>query len=162
MDTPEIRLQALLARQNDHLPTDDYFRTVLPKFHRHLRVQAIERPTLSQIILSRCQELFQEVRFPAPRLAGGLSLAFATVTVGLWLSLGHLWKPAELPLLTLQENLRQKAVTASAALSDDAWAQQLQELDFAAPQRHFLAAAEQPTRYVLVHQPASYETEAAF
>jgi anti-sigma-K factor RskA len=163
MDNKTSSLQQLLASRRQQIPSDAYFQSVLPELHRRLDRQAVQQPSLWEIICERFQQTLEINNGFALRTVG----ACAVVALALVAGLNYSWKSGSAPFLTLQD----KTLTGASANYLMAEAgdlkltssvdQAIDQLSIASISQT-LASNKAPARYVLTNLPASYDTVAAF
>jgi hypothetical protein len=163
MDNKTNSLQQLLAARRQQNPSDDYFQSILPELHRRLDRQAVQQPSLWEIVCERFQQTLEMNYAFGLRTAGACAVLLLALVAGL----NHSWQSHSAPFLTLQD----KTLTGASAHYLMAEAGDLKltsSVDQAIDQlsiagiAHSLAANKTPARYVLTNLPASYDTVAAF
>jgi hypothetical protein len=166
MESSQDRLKQILSDRRNQIPADDYFRTVLPEFHRRLRIQTMSRKSLMEMVLERFHETFSFDLSPGWRYAATACVAAVACGVTLF----HPTAATPSHLLTLESATGSKqGVEYSLADAADLnlttkFDQQLDHLsmnDGKAMPSSFVVS-EAPARYVLTNHPVTYDTVAAF
>lgn len=163
MDNKTSSLHQLLAARAQQTPSDEYFQSILPELHRRLDRQAVQQPSLWEIVCERFQQTFEMNYAFGLRTAGACAVLLLALVVGL----NYSWQSSSTPLLTLQD----KTLTGASAnylMADAGDLKLTSSIDQAIDQLSIsgisqsLASNKAPARYVLTNLPASYDTVAAF
>lgn len=165
METPQERLKELLAARRAQIPGDDYFKGVLPEFHRRLRVESLRQTSLIELLWERFQAVGVDFSVGWRYLA-----ATSVAVVACFITFYPSNSGTGLHLMKLDNFASEKQrVEYSLAEAGDMSLtskidQQLDRVSLSGDKvlPTNLMAMEAPAHYVLTNHPVTYDTQVAF